>query len=59
MNPQQPLWDGEQENLLVIDFGVERWIYPVVVGWGVKGKKAAGVYSQMGRSYWLKSRRRR
>jgi len=50
----------EQENLLVIDFGVERWIYPLY-GWMGRPsrQKAAGVYSQMGRSYWLKSRRRK
>jgi len=43
----------------VIDFGVERWIYPLY-GWMGRPsrQKAAGVYSQMGRSYWLKSRRR-
>jgi len=50
----------EQENLLVIDFGVERWIYPLY-GWmgASKQAKAAGVYSQMGEKLLAESRRRK
>jgi len=50
----------EQENLLVIDFGGRTLDLSLVrLDGGVKAGKAAGVYSQMGRSYWLKTRRRK
>jgi len=49
----------EQENLLVIDFGVERWIYPLYGWMGRPSRQNRWFILKWGRSYWLKSRRRK